>query len=151
MSPDQLAVLKTEVTTDPKVLGYAGKQPYQIMDLMNSLTGPGVAPVSVPFWPKPMFMSRLIPAMLAFSSLSAQLQGKWSVVLSQFSNLNDNATIDLTAPEMQVLLVSAVTDGLLMQNQVTNAINTKPGSRAEVLFGCWAQPNGADYNAAMAS
>jgi len=35
MTPSQLLVLKTEITTDPLALGYAGKSDAEIADLLN--------------------------------------------------------------------------------------------------------------------
>lgn len=37
MTPEQLTILKTEITTDPLALGYAGKSDAEIADLLNLL------------------------------------------------------------------------------------------------------------------
>ena len=124
------AALKTEITTDPKALGYA---PYvasgsdgSIADLLNAM---GTDVITIPDYTKEQFSTGIIPAVLALATASTALQSKWDRLLSM-TLAQSVIHYSVAAPLLSIL----VSDGLITQSQI-DAFTKRPGSRAEVLFG----------------
>jgi hypothetical protein len=140
--------LLTELQTDPRQIGYAG--PLAIGDqdalaaMLNAITGPGAATVTLASVPHDAFELGLAPALLGFSTLSATIQAKWQPILAA---LNSSTNVTINA-ETIGLLSTAVTDGVMTTAQAT-AIYQRTGSRAEVLFGAGTVVLISDVSAAV--
>ena len=147
--------LKTELTTDPKGLGYASTLPTSDIAtaaLLNNLTGPGAGTVTIPSFTRGQLLDLSIPmedqlntgsnvSGVAFTQL---LINKWD---GRFNALRSgDSVIQLSA--ISNLLNSAVTDGLTTSAYITQ-ITTRTGSRAEVLFGAGTIVQHQDISKAM--
>ena len=139
------AQLKTELTTDPNGLGYAGKADAQLAALLNSFTGPGAAVVAIASMARSDFLLGIAPATFVLPSLSAALQSKWDRILSLARSADQ---INVASATVQALLATAVSDGVLTQAQ-SDAISKRTGSRAEVLFGAGTSVSELDIARAM--
>jgi hypothetical protein len=133
--PLDLSALKAELDTDPLALGYAalvtaGDDP-AICEILNAATGEGVGAVAMTDRTKGEFLLAVAPAVLGLASLSDTLQRKWDRMLGL---LTATDTVEVGHPGVSALLDVAVIDGVLTADQKA-AILTRPGSRAEVLFG----------------
>lgn len=124
--------LKDELENDPEDLGYAPLVSSGAhLDLANLLNEPGAGPVSVEVMSKNDFLLAITPVLLRLPGKTAAVQAKWDRILAlaraaESFHVND--------PRVVNLLDLAVSDGILEQGEV-NAMKTKTGSRAEVLFG----------------
>ena len=83
------AALKSEITTDPKALGYApliNVSDNGIAGLLNALTGPGAATISLLTQTKGAILKGIIPALdqlasgltLSNSPITSQTAQKWA-------------------------------------------------------------------------
>jgi hypothetical protein len=145
-TPFTVALLTTELNTDPAAMGYASlitaKIPDPIVSLINSTTSPGAASVTAAgVQPGGSFS---ITRFQMMNALAVPIYGKmagagviakaaqWAAVFTYVFPLYD--TFDLTQANMTTMLAQMVTDGLLTSGQST-AITSRTGSRAEVLWG----------------
>lgn len=133
MTPSQLSSLHTEITTDPVGIGYAAVtgQDQAQANLLNALTGPGAATITLASMPRDDFMRGITPGVIALASVSASLQSKWDRLLGI---VRAATSVAVSASDIQALLGQMVTDGLMTQLQI-NTFTQRTGSRAEVIFG----------------
>ena len=133
--------LKTELTTDPKAMGYAsqlGISDIAIATLLNATTGNGAATISISSMTRGEWDAQLIPmedqvttgTNLSGTTLSAAVIAKWNARISAFRGGDPAISVAVMTP----LLNSAVSDGLITSAFITQ-ITSRIGSRAEVLFG----------------
>ncbi|MEO7481095.1 MAG: hypothetical protein ABIT70_10835 [Sulfuriferula sp.] len=135
--------LKSEITTDPKALGYA---PYvtatndnAIAGLLNALTGVGAATIQLSAISRGAVLSGVVPGNdqlatglnLSSVAIPTATANKWSERFAALRSADD--TVPLTANFMG-LLGQLFTDNLMTQAQI-DAITKRTGSRAEVLWG----------------
>jgi hypothetical protein len=142
-------VLKKELEADPLGLGYAplldSGDDTGLCALLNSHSGFGAATVSVPSVSRTDFLLAIAPAYLVLPTLNAFVQAKWDRILAVIGAAD---RIDCTDPRVQALLSAAVVDGVLTSDQAT-AINTRTGSRAEVLLGPGTELSTGDISFAL--
>ena len=142
------AALLVELQTDPMQLGYAAPLAIGNLDalatLLNSLTSPGAALISLPTVTHDQFELGLAPALLGFSSLPSNIQAKWQPILDA---LNSSSTIVIDTQTMGLLSI-AVSDGVMTSAQAV-AIYQRIGTRAEVLFGAGTVVQDSDLSAAI--
>lgn len=138
----QIASLSTELSTDPKALGYAQYRTTgnyaEIESLINALTGPGAETVQLATMSHDEFAALIAPAVMALGSSTA-LQTKWNPMLTLVASAQN---IKLSPLNMS-LLNALVADGLMTAEEVT-AGTSRIGSRAEVLCGAGAMPDWQD-------
>lgn len=131
-----LTALRNELTNDPLQLGYAARLAVAddrgVAELLNDRVGPGAAPIMLDAASKTEFMLGIAPALLALPSKTAAVQQKWDRVLGLLPAIGE--TVHLSDPTVAGLLAAAAADGVLTQAQI-DALVTRLGSRAEVLFG----------------
>lgn len=142
MTPAQLTQLKSELQTDPLAIGYA---PYvtagndnECAALINALTGPGAATITIPSYSSDAFATGILPAVMALGAATTALQTKWQYVLQTALS---RQLIQYAAASP--LLSALVADGLLTSAQVT-AFTTRIGGRAEFLWGAGTQVSPVD-------
>lgn len=144
LSTDQLASLVTEVTTDPKQLGLpallADGNHQGIADRLNARTGAGVEPVDLATLSRDDFLLGIAPALLVLPNLTADVQAKWDRILAVVAAAG---SIRVGSETVRALLAAAVADGLMDEPTVA-ALTTRPGSRAEKVFGVNAVVTAAD-------
>ncbi len=126
--------LKTELESDPKMMGFAPNladtNDAANAALLNALTGPGAQVQPLQFRTHDQFALMIAPAVMALGMAATALQTKWTPMLHLLSGVQ-NVALDAT---IMLMLNALVTDGLMTASQVT-AGTTKMCSRAEVLFG----------------
>lgn len=129
-----LALLKQEIEKDPLGLGYG-----PLMDrgsdadvavILNDKSGPGGGVIQLPSIPLSDFLGATLPAIVALQGKTSDVQAKWDRLINIVTSL---PTVTLT-PTVRIILQGLVVDGLMGSDDV-NAIGTRQGSRAEVLFG----------------
>ena len=136
------AALKSEITTDPKALGYApliNVSDNGIAGLLNSLTGLGAETINLLTQTKGAILRGIIPALdqlasgltLSNSPITSQTAQKWA---NRFSALRSGDGVLALDANFMGLLGQMVTDGLITQPAI-DAFTTRTGSRAEVLWG----------------
>ena len=136
------AALKSEITTDPKALGYApliNVSDNGIAGLLNALTGPGAATISLLTQTKGAILKGIIPALdqlasgltLSNSPITSQTAQKWA---NRFAALRSGDPVVVLDGGLLFLLNQMVADGLTTQPYI-DAFTTRTGSRAEALFG----------------
>ena len=130
------AELNTELTTDPKGLGYAANitstNDAANAALINATTGPGAATVTLPSITRDQLAELIAPVVLAFSSASAAVQAQWQPMLTLIDGIS---TFNCTAANLGMLTeLSAAFPNQLTAAQIA-AATTRMGSRAEVLWG----------------
>jgi hypothetical protein len=143
------AALKQEVTADPLGLGYAARvaagDDAGVAALLNAAAGPGAAAVAVQSMARGDFLLAIGGAYLALPNLSAAVQAKWDRILAVIRAAD---AVTVASPLVQNLLALAVADGVLAQADV-DAVKTRTGSRAEVLFGAGTAVSGSDVSYAL--
>lgn len=149
MDPALIPQLAAELTNDPLSIGYralitAGND-NGIASLLNLLTGPGSATITLSSLSGDLFRTGLLPAVLSLGSASAALQTKYQYILTV---ANAAQVVDMTNPYVLGAIQGLVTDALMTQAQAT-AINHRTGSRAEVLFGGGAIVTSNDVSKAL--
>ena len=117
------AELRSEILSDPAAVGYAGKEPHEIAALLNDpARGETVSRAMVPSW-------ELQAAVVGseFQALSAVAQRAWLaiVALPEVPVTNANLRSQVAA----IWGAGTATRGNLQ------ALETRPGSRAEALWG----------------
>ena len=133
--------LKSELTTDPKAVGYAaslGTSDIAVAALLNALTGNGAATISVSSMSRGQWDAFLIPMEdqlttglnLSGTALTSAVIAKWTARLAAFRAGDPTISVAIMTP----MLNSAVSDGLITSSFITQ-ITSRIGSRAEVLFG----------------
>jgi hypothetical protein len=136
--PTTLSKLKTEISTNPKSMGYSGKTDTQVAALLNAMTGVGAQTVTLLSTPKDTFLAGTVAASIRLTTgvgtdgaaLAPLAVAKWSAVLAQAKAASSQASIDLT-------LLSAIGDPVadkVMTDAEHAALLTRVGSRAEVVF-----------------
>lgn len=144
MTPNQLSILKMELTSDPTNLGYTafadiGNDQSQA-DLLNLI---GLEILAVTTLNRDEFLTAILPATLAIAGLSTVLQSKWDRILN-VACAAQTINLATVAPVLGI----AVTDGVLTVDQA-NAIGKRPASRAEILFGAGQTVSNADVAVAL--
>ncbi len=128
--------LKTELTTDPKSLGYAplltATNDAGCAALLNATTGNGAATVNLPSLTHDQFALLIAPVVMSLGSATTALQTKWTPMLNLISGIQ-SVTLNSTILGM-INALSSDFPTELTAAQITSA-TTKTGSRAEVLFG----------------
>lgn len=138
--------LAAELKADPAKLGYA--EPLasgadgSIADLLNA---PNAGTVQLAKIAKGDFLLALLPAAQALSAKDAPTQANWDRLLSLACA---NESIDVGNPGVKAILTGAVQAGLLTAEQATAAAS-RPGSRAEVLFGVGVIVDHSDVSKAL--
>lgn len=128
------AALHAELTTDPMSVGYASAlsagNDAHCAAMLNALTGPGAGNVTLSSMSHDEFALMIAPAVFALGQSTQTLQTKWTPMLNLISGVT---TVDLN-PSILGIVGQLVTDGLMAQAQIDDGI-TRPGSRAEILWG----------------
>ena len=126
-------ILKTELTTDPKGVGYsqplAATNDNAVAALLNATTGPGALTLTIQTYTKEQFLTGIMPAIEALGTATAALQAKYQPILQV--TLSVSTILYAVA---QPILTSLISDGLLTQAEVT-AFTTRQGSSMERLYG----------------
>jgi hypothetical protein len=130
--------LKNEIQQGPQ---YASKGDADIAGLLNTI---GTTNVTLASIDKDTFLLAIAPAYLSLPTLSDALQKKWDRILGVIGSA-ERITFTST---VSYLLSQAVTDGVLTQDQVS-AVNQRPGTRAEVLFGAGTVVTQSDVSFAL--
>ena len=143
MTPAQLTQLKSELQTDPLAIGYG---PYvtagndnACADLINALTGPGAAPITLTSQTKGAILLGITPALdqlatgvnLANVVIPAAVAAKWQ---SRFQALAAGDPVMELSTAFMNMLAQLVTDSLTTQPYI-DAFTKRTGSRAEFLWG----------------
>lgn len=131
LTATQLANLKTEITSDPTGLGYAGKSDAEVADLLN-LPRPGIVIRRANIDPREVleaidsrdFEAAPNPAHVAWFESATQLR---AIQLE-----NEDGTMTRALGNFRRILQAAVTQGSRVR---LAALATRTGSRAEQLFG----------------
>lgn len=151
-----LTALKTELTTDPKGLGYAANltstNDVANAALINATSGAGAAVVPLIAVPKGQLLLGITPLLMQLASgqttagatTSAATTAKWQMLFQALQAADPTLVVAQILP----MLNDAVTDGLTTSTAVT-ALTTKTGSRAEVLWGAGTVIQWQDIAAAM--
>ena len=130
------SALKTELTTDPKGLGYAASlastNDVQTAALINAATGPGAAVVPLVSLSHGDFAMLIAPVVMGLSTATAALQAKWAPMLQLLGGVN---TVNLTSEVMGMLDDLSTDFPTPFPASAVTAATTKEGSRAEVLWG----------------
>ena len=156
------AALASELSTDPASMGYAALiaagNVNGIVALINSLTSPGAATITLSSVPKNTFLAGTLAAAVRLgvgigtdnqTQLSAAILAKWGAVFSQARAADPGSAIDLTLMT-SAALGNPVTDLVMAQAEYT-ALTSRTGTRAEVLWGAGTAPANEDVIAALAS
>jgi len=144
---DQLAVLKTELDTDPMTLGYAGTSHPEAAALLNTvgLSGETIPNASVPIHAvRDVIGSQKDGATFAgIAEWEALSQGKRDLIMLIFSN--GDTSIDITNTDVvnQILGVFTVGDAPVTRAALI-ALGTRSATRAEILFGANINVTAAD-------
>jgi hypothetical protein len=129
-----IVALKSEISTDPKAIGYAAQITVEndngVANLINALTGAGAVTITLQTMTHDAFAMMIAPAVMALGTATAALNTKWTPLLNLVSGIT---TVHLT-PTVFGMVNGLVTDALLTAAAVT-AGTTRTGSRAEVLWG----------------
>ena len=138
-SPFTSAALLSELTTDPLGLGYAplvaAGNHAGLAGLLNALTGPGAATVTLLTVPKSAFASTLALAIgRVYAPGFAGNIPYWQAVLTLWTSLDSVVVAD---PGTQAVIAAAIPAGVLLPAEVA-ALTQRTGSRAEVLWGAGA-------------
>lgn len=131
-----ITALKAELTTDPKGLGY-GPNLTSTNDvanavLINSLTGPGAASITLPSLSHDELTVLIAPVVMALGSATVALQDKWNPMLNLISGVSAFQTIPQNLGMLNALSADFPTQ---LPTSAITAATTRIGSRAEVLFG----------------
>jgi hypothetical protein len=142
--------LNSELTTDPKGVGYAtplaATNDNAVAALLNVITGPGAATITIPSLTHDEFATLIAPVVMALGSASAALQAQWTPMLNLISGIN---VFQTTAQNMAMLnALSSDFPNQLPASAIT-AATTRIGSRAEVLWGVGTVINWIDIAHAM--
>jgi hypothetical protein len=133
--PINYAALKTELQTDPLNLGYAtplaAGNCTTPASLLNALTGPGAATITLTSMTNQQFVTAFLPYLGNVFTLSAPKQAFYSMIWDAVLAMS---TISFANASVTGLMEQAVTDNLMTSPQAT-ALTQRIGSRAEVLFG----------------
>jgi hypothetical protein len=124
MNTADYQALKTEITTDPKTLGYAGKSDYDVSVLMNT---PGASGETLfkSYTPTEDLVACIVRA--EFDALAAAGKTYLQMVFQAHKVKTGDATL-----RTQLGTLFAV--GTATRTNLTNAAS-RPASRAEILFG----------------
>jgi hypothetical protein len=130
------AALKTELTTDPKGIGYAtplaATNDNAVAALINATTGPGSGTITLPSLTHDEFAMLIAPVVMAIGGSSAALQATWYPMLNLISGIS---IVQTTTQNMGMLgALSSAFPTQLPASAIT-AATTRIGSRAEVLWG----------------
>lgn len=135
MSVD-LVALASEINNDPKAMGFAALKTagndQGIANLLNALTGPGAASINVTSMAKDAFVEAVAASFFGLWNLSATLQAKYDRALQILNGFS--LTVNPNGTNLGNLLAAMVADSVMAPATKT-AIQTRTGSRAEVLFG----------------
>lgn len=132
--------LKNEITTDPLVLGYAGKSDMAIAGILNTsnaaytANNPLVPLTTLSIWAAKNSVRGLIEQNALNNASAVQ-----SICLAVKDLLQGVAgTWDSSNPDNKTMVQALVTAGVMTVAQQTSVLalgNKSPASRAEVLFG----------------
>lgn len=143
------ARLRAELLTDPLGLGYgpllAQGSDSALAALLNAAAGPGAARVTLPSLDRDTFLLGIAPAYLVLPTLPNGLQAKWDRILGV---IRAAGSLQTGSPALAGLLDQAVADGVLTGAQL-EALTTRIGARAEVLFGAGALVGTRDVSLAL--
>ncbi|GBL46222.1 hypothetical protein SFMTTN_2035 [Sulfuriferula multivorans] len=144
------AQLNTELTTDPMALGYA---PYvtagndnECAALINALTGPGAATISLPSISHDTFALLIAPVVMALSGATTALQAKWTPMLNLIIGVT---VVTLDATVLGLLSALSMDFPTYLPTASITAATSRIGSRAEVLWGSGASVQPIDVQHAM--
>lgn len=148
LAPEKIALLRTELESDPVGLGYsdhiAAGRDGDIESLINAITGPGVGTVTLPSVPTPAVLLGLAPAMLILNDKDEKTRDRWDRIIGTIQAVD---TLTINASNLATFGL-AIVDGLLTLQQA-EAIYKRPGTRAEVLFGVNAYADSSDIAKAL--
>lgn len=125
MTEAELAILNTELTYDPKVLGYAGKTDPEMAALLNTI-GLSSETVSVGILNGQELQKAVVGA--EFIALSAEKQRGWMALITAGDGRVDIDDARVIAQATALWGSSTTLDNLA-------ALRTRSASRAEALFG----------------
>lgn len=142
--------LNSELTTDPKGIGYAtplaATNDNAVAALINATTGPGAATITIPSLTHDEFATLIAPVVMAIGSASAALQAQWTPMLNLISGIS---VFQTTAGNMGLLNTLASDFPNQLTAAMITAATTRLGSRAEVLWGVGTVINWIDIAHAM--
>jgi hypothetical protein len=135
--PVTTAALWTEISADPKALGYAGQSDGGVESLINAKTGPGAAPLDIPgmLVTRNAFAYVFAPAALQLETWTRTepTNATYLKYADWYAMLKGSAATNVAiSGAIAALLQEMVGDGLITQAALT-ALTTVLGSRAEVL------------------
>lgn len=131
MTPAQLTILKTEITTDPLALGYAGKSDAEIADLLNLLRA------TITIRRANIAPNEVLEAIDSrdFETAPNAIHVAWFESITQLRTIrleNDDGSATRALGNLRRLLQAADTQGSRTR---LAALATRIGSRAEQLLG----------------
>ena len=130
MTPEQMQILKTEITADPLDMGYANKSDDDRATILNSLSVPVIRPVTVAqamMWAASGPRVRIAAAAATHSN--EQIKASCQVVLDLMTG-GTYQLIHLNDQELQSVLTGWVQAGVISQGEKDALI-----TRATVLIG----------------
>jgi len=130
-----IETLRTELSTDPKNIGYAplveDNQDAQLVELLNATTGNGAEEIDILNLDHDTFVLHIAPIFLELPNKDEAIQKKWDRMLTTLVGLRE---IGVGTPQMQGIFSALVSDGLLTQEYI-DSFTKRVGSRAENIFG----------------
>lgn len=123
-----LSELRTEIDTDPQALGYAGKSNFQIAGILNTVGLSGET-IDVAFVSADVIQGAVVAD--EYLLLLSPQRDLWAAVLSAG---NTNLGVPVKNANIRGQIISIWGPGTETRSNLA-ALQTRPGSRAEVLFG----------------
>lgn len=115
-------VLNTEVTTDPLILGYAGKSDSEIADLLNSYTtGRMIERIVIDTWE------------ISEATVSSEWSALTAAEKQRYQTIISAGTVNVKGANVRNSLGTMFIAGTTTRNNLI-ALQQKIGSRAEELF-----------------
>lgn len=143
------AALKTELTTDPKAIGYASQlniSDIAVAAMLNATTGNGAATVNLPSIAHDDLAILIAPVVMALSTATAALQAQWGPMLQLIGGIQ---SVALNAQNLGMLNALSADFPTQLPASAVTAATTRMGSRAEVLFGVGTVVSWTDIAKAM--
>ncbi len=128
--------LKTELTTDPKGLGYAANlattNDIANAALYNSTTGPGAQVLTLPSLTHDEFAMLIAPVVMALSTATTALQAQWTPMLQLIGGVQ---TVVLNTQTLGIINALSADFSTQLPDSAVTAATTKMCSRCEVQNG----------------
>lgn len=142
--PIDYSQLKTELQTDPKVIGYAvlitQGNDQAVADLINARSGPGSASV---------FRNDVAPREIINAVASADFTAATQIIISKIQLMFQAAPLDCTLANVRGNLQGIFAASTVGTQNAVTAVCSRTGSRAEVLFGAGIVVSAGDVGKAL--